>query len=59
MNGWMTVWTVLLVGSFTAFVGMLVIVGKGAVKELWQTLDDLRKDTQEAAEHPEILDEEI
>jgi len=57
MTGWMTLWTVLLVGSTLAFGGMLLVVGGGAIRELRQMLDELREDARESAEHPEILDE--
>ncbi len=57
MTGWMTFWFVLLAANFLAFVGMMVVVGSGAIGEFRETLEDLRQDTQEAAAHPEILDE--
>ena len=57
MNGWMMLWTAVLAGGVIGFVGLLLIVSVGAVKELRQMLDELREDTREAAEHPEVLDE--
>jgi len=57
MNGWMILWTMVLAGSVAGFVGMLWLIGFGAIGELRQMLEELRADTREAAEHPEILDE--
>ena len=57
MNGWMILWMVVLIGSVVGFVGLLLLVGSGAIGELRQMLDELRADTRAAAEHPEILDE--
>lgn len=57
MNGWMVLWSGLLAAAVLGFLGLLLIVGVGAVRELRQTLDELREDTREAAEHPELLDE--
>jgi hypothetical protein len=58
MTAWMTFWTILLIGSCATFAGMLVLVGMGALGELRQTLDDLRRDTLEASQNPELLDKE-
>ena len=57
MNGWMILWTTVLLGGAAGFSGLLVVVGFGAIGELRKMLDELREDTREAAEHPEILDE--
>lgn len=57
MSGWMILWATVLVGSVAGFVGLLLLVGFGAIGELRQMLEELRADTREAAEHPEILDE--
>jgi len=57
MNGWMILWTTVLVSSVVGFVGMLWLIGFGAIGELRQMLEELRADTRESAEHPEILDE--
>ncbi len=57
MNGWMILWTTVLLGSVVGFSGLLVVVGFGAIGELRQMLDELREDKREATEHPEILDE--
>lgn len=57
MQAWMTLWTILLAVSVVSFVGLLLVVGSGAVGELRQTLEELRKETRESAEHPEMLDE--
>lgn len=59
MQAWMTVWTILLIFSGVTFVGLLVIVGGGAIRELRQSLDELREDARQAAEHPETLDQAI
>lgn len=59
MNGWMILWTIVLGGGVIGFVGLITIVGAGAVRELRQMLDDLREDMRETAEHPETLDEAI
>jgi len=59
MQLWMTLWTILLVVSCGTFLGMMVLVGRGAVRELRETLSELKEDTREAREHPEILDQEI
>ena len=57
MNGWMILWTAVLASGVIGFTGLLLVVGCGAVGELRQMLDELREDTREAAEHPEVLDE--
>ena len=57
MNGWMILWTTVLLGGVVGFSGLLVVVGFGAIGELRQMLDELREDKRKAAEHPEILDE--
>lgn len=57
MQAWMTLWTILLAISVVSFVGLLLVVGSGAIGELRQMLDELREDTRESAEHPEMLDE--
>ncbi len=59
MTGWMTLWIIVLVSAVVGFVVLLLVVGGGAIKELKQTLDELRQDTDAAAEHPESLDEAI
>lgn len=59
MQAWMTLWIVMLVGSVATFAGLLVYVGTGAWRELSESLAELRKDTRDAAEHPEVLDREI
>ena len=57
MNGWMILWTVTLVVGVVGFIGLLLTVSLGAVGELRLMLEELREDTRESAEHPEILDE--
>ena len=59
MNGWMMLWSIVLGAGVIGFVGLLTVVGGGAIRELRQMLDDLREDTRESAEHPETLDEVI
>ncbi len=59
MNAWMTLWTGLLVFSMIGFLVLLITVSAGAVRELRQMLDELREDTRESAEHPEMLDEAV
>ena len=59
MNAWMMLWTSLLAASCLSFLGMLILVGGGAVRELRESLAELRDDTRDAAEHPETLDEAI
>ena len=59
MNIWMTFWTVLLSVAAFSFAVLLVLVSKGAIRELRQSLQELREDTRESAEHPEILDEAV
>jgi len=59
MNIWMTFWTALLSVAAVSFTGLLFLVGRGAVRELRQSLQELREDTRESAEHPEILDEAV
>jgi hypothetical protein len=59
MQAWMTLWTALLAVSGVAFVLMLVIVAGGAIGELRETLRELRADTEDAAAHPETLDEAV
>jgi hypothetical protein len=59
MQAWMILWGSILVISGIGFLVLLVVVSKGAIQELKLTLDELRADTQESAEHPEILDEAI
>ena len=55
----MTLWTIVLLGSGVSFVAMLIFISGGALRELRMTLDELREDTRESAEHPEILEEAI
>lgn len=57
MNASMTSWTVLLAVGTVSFAGLLVLVSLGAIRELRQSLVELREDTRQSAEHPEILDE--
>jgi hypothetical protein len=57
MQFWMTLWIGLLIVSFTTFLGMLLVVGAGAIGELRETLEELRADTRAAEVHPERLDE--
>ncbi len=59
MQGWMALWSVMLVGSVATFAGMLLVVGMGAWGELGESLAELREDTRNSAEHPEILDREM
>lgn len=59
MTGWMTLWTVLLIGAIAGFAGLLLSVGGGAIRELKETLNELRRDTQEADAHPEELDRAV
>ena len=54
---WMTLWTTLLIVSVATFCLLLLIVGAGAPGELRESLSELRQDTQQSLEHPEILDE--
>ncbi|MCA9041014.1 MAG: hypothetical protein KDA65_11750 [Planctomycetaceae bacterium] len=56
---WLNFWLVVLFISLTTFLLMMIIIGGGAIKELKLTFDDLRADTEEAAEHPEELEREI
>jgi hypothetical protein len=44
MNGWMILWTALLIGGFVGLVGMLLFVTVGAFKELRESLDDMSED---------------
>ena len=57
MYAWMTLWTLLLVASIVSFLGLLLAVGAGVIGELKQSLAELREDTRQSTEHPEILDE--
>lgn len=54
---WLNIWLGVLALSFSSFLLMMIVIGSGAVKELKMTLDELRTDTQETQNHPEILDE--
>lgn len=42
MNGWMILWTALLGITAVSFLGLVIVVGIGAIGELRETLDDLR-----------------
>ena len=59
MQLWMALWIVMLVGSVATFAVMLLLVASGAPRELAESLAELRADTRDAAEHPEILDREV
>lgn len=56
---WMTIWIVTLAVSVFGFALLLLMVGSGAIRELKETLQELREDGREADEHPESLDEAI
>jgi hypothetical protein len=56
MQIWMTFWTIVLVAATVGFLGLILGVSVGAVRELKESLDDLRRDAQESQEHPEVLD---
>lgn len=59
MTGWMTLWTIVFVTAVVGFVLLLLLVSVGAIRELRQTLNELREDAAAAAENPETLDEAI
>lgn len=46
MNGWMILWTAVLITAVVGFLGILLLVGQGAVRELWEMLDDLRHEAE-------------
>lgn len=41
MTGWMTLWTILLVGGGLGMVGLLLLVTAGAIRELKESLAEL------------------
>ena len=49
MTGWMTLWTILLVAGGLGMVGLLLLVTVGAIRELKESLSELREDVAEAA----------
>lgn len=59
MNGWMILWCGVLGFGILGFLTLILVVSVGAISELKLTLEDLRADAQESAEHPETLDEAV
>ena len=56
---WMTIWIVTLAVGVFGFALLLLMVSSGAIRELKETLQELREDRREADEHPKSLDEAI
>lgn len=52
MTGWMTLWTILIVGGGMGLIGLLLGVSAGAVRELKETLNELSEDKPEAKPPP-------
>ena len=59
MMVWMTIWILLLAVGVVGFVILLLMVGGGAVRELKETLAELREDRCHSDEYPQSLDEAI
>ena len=47
MTGWMTLWTIVLLGGGLGMIGLLLLVTVGAVRELKESLAELSADVAE------------
>lgn len=50
MTFWMSLWTIVLAGGVLGMIGLLLLVTVGAVRELKDSLADLRADVTESSD---------
>lgn len=50
MTGWMTLWTIVLIGGGLGMVGLLLLVTVGAVRELKESLAELSAGVAETSD---------
>jgi hypothetical protein len=49
MTGWMTLWTIVLLGGGLGMIGLLLLVTVGAVRELKESLAELSADVADSS----------
>lgn len=50
MTGWMTLWTILLLGGGLGMIGLLLLVTLGAIRELKESLAELSSEVASNAD---------